>query len=69
MLFVSSIEDEPGRPYIKRVTVVDSMTGDIAGVLHYGDSVTDRIIRLMAPQLVRTRKSRRSQNGKTARNS
>ncbi|MFD0588664.1 hypothetical protein ACFQZE_11665 [Paenibacillus sp. GCM10027627] len=59
MLFVSAIEEEPGKPYIKRVTVVDSMTGDIAGILHYGDSVSDRIIRLMAPSLVRTKLPKR----------
>ncbi|MCR2805330.1 hypothetical protein [Paenibacillus soyae] len=70
MLFVSAIEEEPGKPYLKRVTIVDSMTGDIAGVLHYGDSASDRHIRLMAPSLVRTKTNKRGneKHGKQKRN-
>ncbi|MGO4372715.1 hypothetical protein AB4Z21_18530 [Paenibacillus sp. MCAF20] len=52
MLFVSVIEAEPGKPYLKRVTVVESLTGDIAGVLMFGDSVSDRHIRFAAPSLI-----------------
>lgn len=57
LLFVSAIE--PVKSYLKRVTVVESTTGEIAGVLTFGDSVSDRHIRMMAPSLVNKTKKKR----------
>lgn len=56
MYQVASIEQEPGKPYLRRVTMIDAKTGEVAGVLHYGDSVSDRAIRLNAPGVFRQKR-------------
>lgn len=55
MLFVSGIDAI--NAYKKLVTIVDTDTGEITGVLTYGDSVSDRFIRMMAPSLIKKTKT------------
>ncbi|MDQ8733203.1 hypothetical protein [Paenibacillus sp. LHD-38] len=56
MLFVSAIESVSS--YLKRVTIVESTTGEITGVLTYGDSVSDRHIRMWSPSLINKTKKK-----------
>lgn len=60
MLFVSGIESI--NPYKKLVTVVDTETGEVVGQVTYGDSVSERHMRMMAPSLIT--KSKRNKREK-----
>ncbi|WP_181153263.1 hypothetical protein [Paenibacillus sp. AR247] len=57
MLYVSEIQQVT--PYIRIAVVSDRETGEVVGSIRFGDSVSERRVREMAPLLVKKSKKTR----------
>lgn len=58
MLYVSEVQHVT--PYIRIAVVSDRDTGEVVGSIRFGDSISERRVREMAPFLIKkSKKSRR----------